>query len=103
MVAQSNPGPTTVHRNGLESREAPQPDLFSGRPWVIAGSLRLQGISDHVLDPALDGIAPEGYYRAVYQSEDYVRREFSKVFDVVAYLERGMSNFQDLVVLRNRG
>ena len=66
-------------------------------------SRRLQevGIDDGTLDPALDSIAPAGYYRATYQSRDYTLRECSKYFEVLEYLDRGMF-FQDLIVLRRR-
>jgi SAM-dependent methyltransferase len=58
------------------------------------------GIIDGFLDSGLDGIAPEGYYRTVYQTRDYTTREWSKYFEIVEYLERGTGNFQDLVVMR---
>jgi SAM-dependent methyltransferase len=63
--------------------------------------LREKGIDDGSLDPVLDSIAPAGYYRATYQSRDYTIREFSRFFDVLEYLDRGMF-FQDLIVLRRR-
>ncbi len=63
--------------------------------------VREEGIDDGSLDPVLDSIAPAGYYRATYQSRDYTIREFSRFFDVLEYLDRGMF-FQDLIVLRRR-
>ena len=50
-------------------------------------------------DPALDGIAPEGYYRNTVQSVPYTRRSFGKVFDVLEVIESGVG-IQDLVVAR---
>jgi SAM-dependent methyltransferase len=61
-----------------------------------------RGFSDRLLDPALDGIAPEGYYRSSYQTGEYVRREWSERFEVVDVVERSISHYQDLVVLRRR-
>jgi len=58
------------------------------------------GFTDSQLDPILDGVAPEGYYRAVFQTREYTQREWSRIIDVVGYKERWMSNFQDLVILR---
>jgi SAM-dependent methyltransferase len=63
--------------------------------------LQEKGIDDGSLDPALDSIAPTGYYRATYQSRGYTIGEFSRCFDVLEYLDRGMF-FQDLIVLRRR-
>jgi SAM-dependent methyltransferase len=63
--------------------------------------LQEEGIDDGTLDPALDSIAPAGYYRATYQSREYTLREFSKFFEVLEYLDRGMF-FQDLIVLRRK-
>jgi SAM-dependent methyltransferase len=58
------------------------------------------GISDTALDPALDGIAPAGYYRGTLQSRDYTCREFSRYFEVVDYVRQGATSSQDLVVMR---
>ena len=62
-----------------------------------------EGFWDSTLDPTLDGIAPEGYYRSMYQTRAYTEREFAKVFDVVEYVARGAESFQDIVVMRKRG
>jgi len=59
-----------------------------------------RGISDEKGDTRCEGIAPPGYYRQVFQSREYTRREFAKHFDIVEYIERGMGNYQDLVVMR---
>jgi hypothetical protein len=61
--------------------------------------LQEDGIDDRTLDPALDSIAPAGYYRAAYQSGDYTLREYSKFLEVLEHLDRGMF-FRDLIVLR---
>lgn len=58
------------------------------------------GIADDVRDSALDGIAPDGYYRGVYQTREYTVREWSNHFEILEYIERGIDNFQDLVVMR---
>jgi SAM-dependent methyltransferase len=50
--------------------------------------------------PSLNGITPKGYYRDVYQARAYTVREWSKYFDVLEYLEQGVANHQDLVVMR---
>lgn len=58
------------------------------------------GIFDERLDRTLDGVAPKGYYRDVYQTREYTIREWSKHFEILEYIPRGMGNFQDLVVMR---
>jgi SAM-dependent methyltransferase len=51
-------------------------------------------------DRSLSGIAPDGWYRDVFQSPRQVRREWSKFLEVVDHLEQGLCGSQDLVVLR---
>lgn len=58
------------------------------------------GIYDQTTDPALDGIAPNGYYRMTYQTKDYTARRWSKYFDIIDFIEMGMNNYHDLVVMR---
>lgn len=61
-----------------------------------------KGIYDDMDDHSLEGVAPEGYYRSVFQSKDYTVKEYSQYFDIVEYIERGALNFQDLVVMRKK-
>lgn len=58
------------------------------------------GIIDGTQDSALDGIAPEGYYRGVFQTREYTVRNWSTYFEILEYIERGAANYQDLVVMR---
>jgi len=60
------------------------------------------GIIDTFLDPTLDGIAPDNYYRGTFQTKEYTLREFGKYFDIVEYIERGATNFQDLLIMRKK-
>lgn len=57
------------------------------------------GILDGWDDPALDGIAPPGYYRSVYQTECFTREAWGRYLTILSWCERAMGNFQDLVVL----
>jgi hypothetical protein len=59
-------------------------------------------IYDEMLDPALDGIAPAGYYRGTLQSKEYTNTVYSKYFEILEYKERGSSNHQDIVVMKKR-
>jgi SAM-dependent methyltransferase len=61
---------------------------------------KLSGIRDTKRDRALDGIAPRGYYRAVFQSRAHTVEACSKYFQVVDYVERGLNGHQDLIILR---
>jgi SAM-dependent methyltransferase len=65
-------------------------------------ALAQTGISDDALDRGLDGLAPEGYYRMVYQTRGYTIEEWSKHLEVLEYIERGVGNLQDLIVMRRR-
>jgi len=67
-----------------------------GAKPIIAGE-----IEDSAIDRALEGIAPAGYYRGVFQTKKYTMREWSKTLDVLEYREGGVGNYQDLVVLRH--
>jgi SAM-dependent methyltransferase len=58
------------------------------------------GFLDAGEDKALDGIAPPGYYRAVFQTREHTERVWGSAFRVLEYLEGGMQNYQDLVVAR---
>jgi len=40
-------------------------------------------------------------YYNTYHSEQYVRREWGKYFDILNYVPQGLNNHQDLVVLQN--
>lgn len=61
--------------------------------------LQRKGILDKIKDPTLEGIAPKGYYRCVYQTREYTVREWSNYFDIIAYIKRGVGNRQDLVIM----
>lgn len=59
------------------------------------------GFSDAIEDHALDGIAPDGYYRATFQTRAYVFREWSRYFEILE-LGEGSLAYHDLVVMRRR-
>lgn len=84
----------------------PQPEAPARRfPWSRPKrpfDVRAAGFIDAGEDVALAGVAPSGYYRGVFQSPDWTRREWSKFFRVLAIVEGGMQNYQDLVILERR-
>lgn len=47
------------------------------------------------------GIFPN-WYQTAYHTKDYVLDTFSKYFEILEYIERGVNNFQDLVVLQKK-
>jgi len=57
------------------------------------------GIYDRLIDSNLDGIAPDGYYRVTYQTQEYTKSVFGRHFDILEYVERGFLNYQDIVVM----
>jgi len=61
-----------------------------------------RGISDETHDDILDNISPEGYYRATYQTKEYIAQEWSKYFEILEHKEAGALNYQDLIVMRKR-
>ena len=52
----------------------------------VTGKLRLNKLPD--------------YYQSAYHTKEYIYREWSAYFDVVHYIERGIDNQQDAVILR---
>lgn len=62
----------------------------------------LRGFVDLGEDPRIEGAAPPGYYRAVFQSPRHTRRAWRDGFDIVEYTPAGLQAYQDLVVLRRR-
>ncbi|MCI0589563.1 MAG: class I SAM-dependent methyltransferase [Planctomycetes bacterium] len=59
-----------------------------------------RGIDDSQVDDTLAGVAPEGSYRATFQTRAYTAREWGELLEVRAFREAGYQNFQDLRVLR---
>ena len=58
------------------------------------------GILDETLDSALDNVAPQGYYRTVFQTPAFTCEHWQRGFDVIEYVEGGLSALHDLVGLR---
>jgi len=72
---------------------------------LTAGQVRLRnktGFLDLTKNKILDGFVPEeDYYRDVFHTTDYIRREWGKYFEVVETIPGGLI-VQDLAVLRRR-
>ena len=66
-------------------------------------TLARRGLLDSTPDARLDGIAPQNYYRATWQTEAFTRRHWRSGFRCCEYREGGLGNWQDLVVLRRQG
>ncbi len=65
----------------------------------LRARLARQGFDDRTLDPALEGVAPAGYYRATWQTPEWTRERWSSVLEVLGHEEAGYENYQDLWVL----
>lgn len=63
------------------------------------GITDLVGIRDHYLDNRIDGIAPPGYYRGTFQTQEYTRDAWSDHLSVVGYTEAGLEA-HDVVTCR---
>ena len=74
-------------------------DFASSFSTPTALNVLRYGIDDTLRDHTLDAVAPPGYYRGSFQSSGYTLREYSRVFEIVDYRDRGASSFQDLVVM----
>ncbi len=64
--------------------------------------LRREGIHDSRRDNVLEGVAPKDYYRASFQTQDYIRRHWNRYFDLIDVIEQGASNYHDIVIMRKR-
>lgn len=60
------------------------------------------GFSDELKDEHYDGDAPKNYYRGTFQTEEYTRREYGKLFEIVEYIGDGAICMQDLVLMKKR-
>ncbi len=62
------------------------------------------GFFDGLDDAALQkyDFAGPDYYKSTFQTKTHTEREWGKHFDIVGYVEGGMNNFQDIVVMRNK-
>jgi SAM-dependent methyltransferase len=81
-------------------RSSPGSIVYRADAFRALRRLRREGFIDSSADPALDGIAPAGYYRLVFQSPAYTKRIWSESFELLDYLECGLTGHQDLVVMR---
>jgi SAM-dependent methyltransferase len=70
--------------------------------WPVKTILSKKGFVDYNNDPALSGIIPDGYYRDVFQTEEYTRLQWSEHFEIKEYLPAGLMGYQDLVVLQKK-
>jgi len=67
-----------------------------------AGTYLASGIWDRIQDGALQGVASDGYYRGTYQTPAYTYERWSRWFEIEGYIDRGLGNHQDVVLLRRR-
>jgi hypothetical protein len=44
----------------------------------------------------------QSWYQNAFHSEQYVRENFGKYFEVMGYLPKGMNEHQDVVLLKKR-
>lgn len=94
-----------VYRAGLEALLRAMPvgyikflNLMKGVDlWL---SLQWHGIWDSGGDQKFDGVAPENYYRGIFQSKRFTYRKWGRAMPIIDYLDAGLDNFQDLVVMR---
>ena len=71
---------------------------------TLSDDLKAQFYRDGFLfvhSPVWEGIHAE-WYADAYQSEKYVRDNFSEHFEIISYTSAGMNGHQDLVVMRKR-
>ena len=72
--------------------------VWRGFPREDVIDIKKEGFK-FITSNARKGIFPEWYQNA-YHSKEYVLDRYSKYFDILDYIPKGMSNFQDVVLLR---
>ncbi|MGC9328071.1 MAG: class I SAM-dependent methyltransferase [Candidatus Hinthialibacter sp.] len=60
------------------------------------------GIHDRLRDRVLEGVAPDDYYRASFQSKNYILNNWKSFFEILDVMEQGASHYHDMVVMRKR-
>jgi hypothetical protein len=61
------------------------------------------GFDASIVDRALvNVISDRGYYRASFHTSEYIKKNWSKYFSIIATYDCFMSNHQDLVILKKR-
>lgn len=69
-------------------------------PKSEAARFRREGVHDALRDTVLEGVAPDNYYRASFQTQDYIRQNWNRYFEIVEIVEQGASHYHDIVVMR---
>ena len=72
---------------------------YSGLP---SKSLKIIEEKGFYYDPYIDW-APEGlpsFYKVAFHSQAYIRREWSKYFNIVRFVPQGLDNQQDIILLQ---
>jgi SAM-dependent methyltransferase len=65
--------------------------------------LKSRGFCDTGVEATLKGVtADDSYYRNIYHTHDYIRRNWSRDFEVLDILPGFVGNMQDMVLLRPR-
>jgi len=78
------------------------PSSWSSVPTGQRESLKKKGFLFFKTD-IMKGFLPD-WYQAAYHSEEYVRQNWTRRFQVVCYQPKGMMNYHDVVILqRERG
>lgn len=73
---------------------------WSSLPAPHQSAIRAHGLL-FIAENVWKGIYPE-WYQTAFHTEAYVRECFSRYFRVLDYLPRGVSNYQDLVLLQRQ-
>ena len=55
----------------------------------------------YIRDEATSGLFPD-WYQAAFHLRSYVEANFSRYFDIIGFVARGLAEHQDVVVLQRR-
>jgi SAM-dependent methyltransferase len=75
----------------------------AGNAADVSGALKLKGFCDTGAEMTLNGVtADDTYYRNIYHTHDYIRRNWAREFEILEILPGFVGNMQDMVFLRPR-
>lgn len=63
-------------------------------------ALQRDGIHDATRDTVLEGVAPDDYYRASFQTRYYIQKHWTPILHIADIVEQGASNYHDIVVMQ---
>jgi len=89
-----------IKPNGALLSTVHGPNCWEGLPEETVSRIQSEGFL--FLNIGADNWLHPEWYQSAYHTENYIRKNWSNHFDIIAHLPKGMHGYQDLVVLKSR-